>query len=298
MEDLLNACISQLDPKALPYEISVFDKEQTVLDRFRPNGKTYELLLSKANADRSDVTFRKLKSVNRRKAGKAVDEGVEISSYVIVRPNTTNPYTATVLMTMGAGVSVRDVTKLLGQLANKAAGDSRFKKCFWFDHPSAAKKEDGTSEQYKVRYRFEHECYLGQTLSEALTHGKFQDMELIAEGPIKMDDGSGNFQAVKKTVTVKAHTPQLVTAASLKNFVKSLAGKKALADGDEFQTLRVHYESDDGRDATATLAINDLERSFTKKAKIELDGEVEEYQSDFHRAIVQPLRELLKVVPS
>lgn len=299
MEDLLNACISQLDASALPYSISSFSKEQTALDKFRPYGKNHELLLSKANADRSDVTFRRMESAERRKAGKEANEGVDISSHAIVRPNTTtNPFTATLLMTMGSGVSARDVVKLLNELAEKAPSSGKFKACFWFDHPSAAKKEDGTPEQYQVRYKFESESYLGQTLDAALEQGRFQDMELIAEGPIRMDDGSGNFQAIKKTVTVKAKTPQLVTPASLKNFVKSFAGKETAPDWSDFRTLRVHYESADGRDATATLAINDLEQAFTKKAKIELGVEVEECQEDFHDAIIEPLRELLKVVPS
>ncbi|PAT43796.1 hypothetical protein CK621_02880 [Vandammella animalimorsus] len=290
MEDLLNACAARARAMGLPREIRKTQKTQMMLDALRAHGGHHELLLSKADADCSDVSLRTLQSNSRRRAGKAAHEGVEISSHAIVRPNA-DRRTAALALTMGAGVSGRDVALLLNKLAREAASDAKFKPCFWFDHPSAAKGEDGKPVQYRVRYTFECEAYLGQTLRDALEHGKFQHMELIADADLGMDDG-GNLRATKETLTVKAENPEMVTVSSIKNAIGALRKKRA----QNFRTLRLHYAAENGRDATAVLAVNDLEQAFTRKAKISLESDVEEYQEKFHPTVIGHLRALMKDV--
>ena len=70
------------------------------------------ILLNKPDPERSDVAYRKRKSKSRRLGNKELDEDIEVSSHILIKiPQ--NSTKATMLLTIGAGISPSKITSLL-----------------------------------------------------------------------------------------------------------------------------------------------------------------------------------------
>lgn len=295
LPDLLKCFAGLATGSKLPQLIRRSSKLHTVLADwgYDKTNNCYELLISKANAALSDVALRDLTTTRVRKAGKTKVEGIEISAHVLVRPNA-DGRTATVLLTMGAGVGPKDIEILLKHLSREAAKSRRNKTLFHFDEPSGAKDTSGKPLQYRVNYGFAAFAHQGQTLANALRAGEFQEMELIAQGRTQFDAG-GNLQITERSLSVQAKIPKAVTGASILNAVRSF---KKTSGGAEFNKLRIHYKTVAGKKTSATLNINDLDAAFTLKDHIEFGADVEAQQDVLDAVILAGMKPLLQSVPS
>ena len=240
LPDLLESFARLAIERNLPHSIRKTSQIHTVLSDWSYDkvSNSYSLLISKANAALSDVALRDLKTAKLRKAGKTKIEGIEVSAHVLVRPNSDGK-TAAVLLTMGAGVSAKDVEILLGLFSREAAKIIKNNALFYFDEPSGAKDADGKPLQYKVRYSFPIYAHQGQTLKDALYSGEFQEMVLISNVRSKFDSG-GNLQVTEHSLKVQADLPKSVTAASISNAVRFF---KKSSDGAGYDKLRIHYKT-------------------------------------------------------
>lgn len=278
----------------LPVEISKTKQAKVSLADayFDPANGWYELLINKADAGVSDVAFRDLGTAKTRKAGKTKTEGIDVSSHVMVRPNA-NGHTATVLLTMGAGISVKDVAALFKSLTQQASGLPAYSQLFYFDDPSGANDENGNPKQYRVSYRFIPAAYKSQTLTNALNSGEFEYLELIAHEDRAFDAG-GNLTIDQQILKVKAGLPALVTFATIRNALKDYEKKSG---AERFDKLRVRYKNPTGDSTSTTLDIAGLDGAFTQNEVIRFDGEVEAQQTKLSQTVLLPMRKLMQAVP-
>lgn len=295
LPDLLKCFAGLATGRSLPQTIRKSKQLHTVLSdwSYDKTQNSYELLINKANAALSDVALRDLATARLRKAGKTKIEGIEVSAHVLVRPNA-NGKTASVLLTMGAGVAAKDIEVLLRGLSRQAAKNRRNKALYWFDDPSAAKDAHGKPLQYEVHYSFVAYAHQGQTLTTALQAGEFESMELIAYERSKFDTG-GNLQITERSLSVQADLPKTVTGASIRNAVGIF---KKLPEGAGYDKLRIHYKTVAGKRTSATLDINHLDAAFTLKELIEFDTDVEAQQETLSPTILSGMKPLLQLVPA
>ncbi len=275
---------------APPVEVSKTKLARTILvdARYDSTNGWYELLLNKADAAVSDVALRDFNTARTRKAGKTRTEGIEMSSHVMVRPNP-NGHTATVLLTMGAGVAVKDVAALFKRLSTQASKVPAHRDLFYFDDPSGARDKQGNPEQYRVSYRFVPSAYKSQTLSNALKSGEFEYMELIAHEDGEFDAG-GNLKVEQRVVKVSAGLPVHVTGAKIVNAVRDYLKKP---DAEHFDTLRVRYKTPTGNSTSTTLDIAGLDAAFTQKETIRFLSEVEAQQNQLSQTVLNEMRKLM-----
>lgn len=295
LKDLLKKFTLLASGSKLPKTIRRSTHIHTVLAdwNYDATNGCYELLVSKANAALSDVALRDLGTTKVRKAGKTKAEGIEVSAHILIRPNK-DAKKAAVLLTMGAGVSAKDIEILLRMLSRLAAKDPRSKKLFYFDDPSGAKSPDGMPIQYKVQYGFAAFAHQGQTLATALKDGEFEGMDLIAHDQEKFDVG-GNLEIVERSIGIKAKLPQAVTAATLRNALGLHSNK---VGGVTYDKLRLRYKTVAGKSTSATLDLNDLDAAFTLKEHIEFDSDVEAQQDKLDSVILKGMKPLLQLVPA
>ena len=286
-------CFQRLAARA-PVEISRTNKDSTFLADWNHDAANnfYELLINKADATLSDVAFRNLTTQSLRKGGKQKIEGIENSSHILLKPDA-NGHTITVLMTMGAGISIADVVRLFRKLSKMASSLKANYDIFHFDHPSGAKTSDGKPVKYRVSYKFRDFAYKGQTLTQALLTGEFESLELIAHDVSRFDTG-GNLQVQKRVVQVKATLPKTVTGASLRNAIRQF---KQSPDGAYFDTARIQYKSPSGKTSATTLQLQALDAAFTHNERIEFDTDVEAQQASLSQTVLQKMRPLLLALP-
>jgi len=292
---LLNCFAGLATASKLPQTVRKSSQVHTVLSdwNYDQASNSYQLLISKANAALSDVALRDLKTAKLRKAGKTKAEGIEVSAHILLRPNA-NGKTATVLLTMGAGVASKDVEVLLRGLSRMASKLPKNKTLYWFDDPSGAKDDKGKPKQYEVHYGFAAYSHMGQTMTEALRTGEFTSMELVA--PVRSQfDAGGNLQITERTLTVHADLPKTVTAAGVRNAIRHFQKQP---DASIYSKLRIHYKTVSGKTTSATLELNHLDAAFTLKEQIDFTMDVEAQQESLCPAIVDGMKTLLQSVPT
>jgi hypothetical protein len=245
---------------------------------------TFWALINRADADRSDITLRDLKTRAVRKAGKLRHEGIESSAHTLIAPHA-DGRRALILMTMGAGVSMVTLEKMFRELGKVVLGDAANDDLSLFNHPSGEREKDGSQKKYRVHYSFDILAHKGQLLDNALKSGRFSSMELVAHEFKKFDAG-GNLQITQQTVLVKAGNPGTITASNLVQSVKTyLRGQPS----HQFEKVKIQYKNDAGDPSTATFDINDLDAAFTKRESIHFDTDVEAQQSSISNTVMEQL---------
>ena len=295
LPDLLNCFAGLATQSKLPQPIRKSNNLHTVLADwdYDKSNNCYQLLVSKANAALSDIALRDLGTAKLRKAGKTKVEGIEISAHTLLRPNKDNK-TAAVLLTMGAGVALKDIEVMLNNMSRLAAKGRSNKALYWFDNPSGARDANGKFMQYQVSYRFSARAHMGQTLENALRSGQFDSMELVAPVLSQFDSG-GNLQVTERSLSVHAVIPKTVTGASVINAIRSF---KKQPGGADYTKVRLHYKTVAGKPTSATLQLNDLDAAFTLKEHIEFDTDVEAQQETLSPTIVKGMKLLLQTIPT
>lgn len=250
--------------------------------------KYHQILINRADSSVSDVTFRDFQSNKTRKAGKTKVEGVEFSAHIIVRPNP-DKCSALVVMTAGAGVTATVLDRLFKDLTLTLKDDVANADLFVFAHPSSERDSKGNPVTYKVNYKYECLGHKGTILDDALRNGTFLSMDLIAHEHRKFDAG-GNLQIKEQSISVKADTPSLMTAAGLINAVKAYMRSSPPV---QFDNARIRYKGESGEPQTTTLKTNELDAAFTRRQKIDLPIDVEAQQTQLHPQIIAAMEKLL-----
>ncbi|MEO8118021.1 MAG: hypothetical protein ABI606_01705 [Rhodoferax sp.] len=250
--------------------------------------KFHRILINRADSNVSDVTFRDFNSNRIRKAGKTKVEGVESSAHIIVKPKS-DKRSALVMMTAGAGVTAQMLERLFTQLTTALKDATGNSDLFAFPHPSNERDSKGMTVTYKVNYKYECLGHKSTVLDDALRNGTFLSMELIAHEHSAFDTG-GNLQINEQSISIKAATPSLLTAAGLINAVKAYMKN---SPAKQYDNARIRYKGDGGDPQTTTLKTNELDAAFTRKQKVELASEVEAQQTKLHPDIIAAMEKLL-----
>lgn len=244
------------------------------------------ILINRADKNVSDVAFKNFENGAVRKGNKTKDEGIDISSHVILKPLANTPKSSA-LITMGAGVTARLICVLLNLLTRVVKKNPQFRSLFYFRHPSNALGGNGRPLEYSVRYVFDYVAHKSATLEDALTRGTFVSMDLVAH-EVSAFDAGGQFTIEEQSIVVKAAVPETVTGASIINGFRAFVP----STNRQYDKLRVRYKVDD-RVETTTLNTNDLDAVFTRSKIIQLDPPQEQQQTVFSAEIIGKMQELL-----
>jgi hypothetical protein len=256
--------------------------------KFAAGQGTHRVLINRADKTLSDVAFRDFDSRKVRKGGKTKAEGIEASCHVIMRPNK-DGRSALVLLTAGAGVTRETVERLIAQRVRQLAKSEANDDLFAFRHPSGEKAANGAPATYRVRYKVECVAHKSKQLDEALKHGGFVSLDLIAPEYDKFDAG-GNLRINASSISIKADNPTLVTAAGLVNAVKSYLKK---TPKNAYDSARIRYKADGNNTSTVTLNTNDLDSAFSRKERVELSTEAEAQQEKLEPIVIAAMESLL-----
>ncbi len=288
LSDVLAACRQVVT--ALPYEISKGPAIAITLADWRidPATGNHELLINKADITKSDVAFRDMQTSNVRMAGKQRTEAIECSSHFIIQP-AADGRTAKVLMTMGSGLSIVHLERLVGQLARIAAKQLATAGLFRFPVPSGERDAKGIPVTYSVRYTFGCTGYKGTVLDNALRNGEFLEMELIAHDT-KLFDAGGNLAIEQQSIKVRPVGAGPFTGAGLKQLIK---GFMASGPHDPYHQARIRYKTPVGKTSTTTLEVTALDAAFTHNETIELDPPADDFQTNLHAGILAEMKRLL-----
>lgn len=248
----------------------------------------FEILINRADRNVSDITFKHFETRTARKAGKKDIEGIECSSHVVIAPSK-NLLIATLLLTVGSGVTISRIETMLNVLVRELRTSGKHKDIFTFAHPSGEKDEKNKAKKYSVRYRFNCVAQQSILLTEALKNGHFVSMDLISHNYENFDSG-GNLQIQEQILNIKPTIKNKVTANSIMNAVRSFV---RLPQGKAYNELRVRYTNSAGRQQSAALQVNNLDAAFTRREVIELDQDVQEQQTVIDKTIIDAMIKLL-----
>ena len=288
LSEVLAAC-RQMVP-ALPYEISKGRAIAITLADWRidPATGNHELLINTADITKSDVAFRDMQTSNVRMAGKQRTEAVACSSHFIIQP-AADGSSAKVLMTMGSGLSVVHLERLVARLAKAAGRQAAMAALFKFPVPSGERDAKGVPVTYSVRYSFGCTGYKGTILENALRTGAFLEMELVAHDT-KVFDAGGNLTIEQQSIKVRPARARPFTAAGLKQMIR---GYMAGSPHDPYHQARIRYKTPVGKTATTTLEMTALDAAFTHNETIELNPPADDYQTSLHAGILAEMKKLL-----
>jgi hypothetical protein len=222
------------------------------------------LLLNRPDADLSDVTYKDKKTKSRRNGNKTPTEAIEISSHVIITARLNSEY-AEVKMTMGAGVYIERVVKLLNDLYDENKKTSKkilaLKKR---THPTNAIGADNKPLTYQVNHRFEHRAHPNAWLKDILNSGEVSGLELIETGHHQFDTTQAH-DIVRKTLKIIPMSSKW-SIQSIRDLLP-LAKKNHQLSADK---IRIDYKVGSDK-SDRTFALNELDSAFTKSERIELN---------------------------
>ena len=252
----------------------------------------YAMLLNCADRDVSDIALKDFSTRVRRKAGKTIQEGIEESCHVLIKPGA-DGRRALLLMTMGSGVTFSAVEKALRELIKAVKAKSSNDDLFRFPEPTGAMLDAKTPVTYAVDYSVQLVAHKGTALDDALTHGSFVSMELISHA-FKNFDAGGNLQEERQSVFVTAAKSKVgsLTASLVKKAIRTFVKQHATTDL-QYDNVRIAYTAPDGQIHHNTLQTNDLDQAFTKRVSIELQKPVDAQQLKLSETVLSAMRELL-----
>ncbi|MBT2326492.1 hypothetical protein J7E62_29695 [Variovorax paradoxus] len=242
------------------------------------------ILINRADKNISDITFRNFDDGTTRKAGKTDREGLDNSCHVLVRPDP-DGRTALLMMTMGSGVGTGLLERMFSLLTTSLKSDPRNDDLFNFRHPSNEVDKQGKPKTYRVRYRFACVAHKGAILDDALRHGEFQQMRLIAHKFEKFDSG-GSMHIEQQSVVVKPSPNKVTSAAAIKNAIRAFTKRRNDVD---FVDARISYKAANGHTKIASLDTRNLDAAFTRREIAELPIDVENHQKKISRIILSAM---------
>lgn len=248
----------------------------------------FEILINRADRNVSDITFKHFETRTARKAGKKEIEGIECSSHVVIAPSK-NPLKATLLLTVGSGITIGRIETMLNILVRELKTSGKHDDIFKFSHPSGERDEKNNVKKYSVRYRFQCVAQQSTHLTEALKNGHFVSMDLISHSYENFDAG-GNLQIQEQTLSIKPTIKNKVSASSVVNAVRRFV---KMPKGKAYNELRVRYTNRSGRTQSAALQVNNLDAAFTRREIIDLDRDVQEQQTEIDKTIIDAMIKLL-----
>lgn len=247
---------------------------------FDRNNCRLTLLLNKPDPDLSDVTYKDRRTKARRSGNKSVTEAIEISSHIVISA-LSNQAKAEVRMTMGAGIYINRVTKLLNMLYDKYSGvDASLIALSTRPHPTNIRDENNQVVTYKVRHRFESLAHPNAWLTNILNNGTVQGIELIEQGSDQFDSDQPH-EITRRTMSVKPSTGKVSTDIIRK--IAGIANKKYHLHANK---VRIEYKLAGGESSERLFLLNDLDAKFTKSESIDLDTDHNQQQSVISNEII------------
>lgn len=256
----------------------------TIADwRFNKANRTLFVLLNQNDLSKSDVAFRDRANKTVRMAGKLPTEGIETSSYIALKFNHNNRI-ASLVMTMGAGITIDHVVKLFRALIDKLRQNGASQPIFEFPHPSGAIVK-GVLQTYSVQYAIEWSVEKSEYLNKVLTLGTLEGVELIHDGSYNFDS-AGNFVRERTAVTIKP--TKSVSLKELKNAIDDFKRQ-----GNSVESAKIFFRDPNGESKSTSLPVNGLTDAFVKKTRLTFVTDVTDQDAKFSKTILDPLSNLL-----
>lgn len=250
---------------------------------FDKSKRTLFVLLNQNDINKSDVAFRDRNKKTVRMAGKLPTEGIETSSYIGMRFDNNNR-TASLVMTMGAGITIDNVVKLFRSLIEKLKISGLYKSLFEFPHPSGAVVK-GVQQKYSVQYAIEWSVEKSEYLNAVLASGTLEGVELIHNGSYNFDS-AGNFVRERTAITIKP--TKTVTVGEIKRAIDDYKKK-----GNSVESAKIYFKDANGDSKSTSLPVNGLSDAFVKKTRLIFQTDVTDQDAKFSSTILNPLSNLI-----
>ena len=222
------------------------------------------ILVNRADRDLPDVAFKDFKTRETRFAGKKKEEGIDISTHLVLRPSA-DGRSAVLLVTQGGGMSIGILEAFFGKWTRLLKDEGKHLKLFEFPHPSGEKDKS-----YQVTYSFECHGHKGATLENDLALGKLTEMELISHRSARFDSG-GNLMMSATSISLK---PIATFAGTLTNI------KAAIRDGmsqskESYDEVRIKFKDHSDKLRSESFLINALDEAFVRREYIHFDTDIQ-----------------------
>lgn len=244
------------------------------------------LVLSCADPDLSDVSFKDMNTGSSRMAGKAAHEAIDKSCHVLIKPGPDKTGPATMLQTSNSGVTPERICAALARQLKAASAQPQYAHHFERNHP------DGVAgHKLKLLTSFDHRGHQSQYLQQILQSGRLEGVELISEQHEGIDDEKGY---VVTSRMVKLDVVDAEAARSMTR-LKNLFKRKALMPaGPPPNKAKVYFrESESGQKKSQMFETNDLEQAFSKREIITFDTDISTKYTQVSMTVIDKMRQLL-----
>lgn len=248
---------------------------------YHPRRGEYYVLFNRADPTGSDVPFKNLKTGRARMAGKTDDDGIDLSSHVIVRLPRSGVGPALLLMSGGSGLSAAKLATALTRLLRAGAKDPTFKAHFTRENPSGA-----AGEKIPVNNSLELVGHQSKYLQHILRTGRLEGMELISDVAQKLDS-DGSFMITSKVLKVEA-----VQTGAKMSMSKLLAAIKGAPDDIDRARIKF-FEAGETTPQTHTFMLSDIEAAFVMKERIQFETDISPRYETVSLTVIDKMRELL-----
>jgi len=239
------------------------------------------ILVNRADRDLPDVAFKDFKTRATRFAGKKKEEGIDVSTHMLIRPNN-DGRSAVLLVTQGGGMGISILESFFGKWTRQLKEQGKNIELFQFPHPSGEK--DRT---YPVSYSFQCYGHRGATLEKDLALGQLTEMELISHRAARFDSG-GNLQMYATSISLK---PIATFSSTLSNL------KAAIKDGvslskESYDEVRIKFKDHSDKLRSESFQINALDEAFVRREYIQFDTDIQSNYKKISGKILDQMKEL------
>jgi hypothetical protein len=213
--------------------------------------REHYLLFNRADASLPDIPLRHFRTGESRWAGKELEEGIDLSSHVLIRLPRDQTKPALTMLTGGSSLRTEDIPRMLNRLLKEAERLDSYSGLFLRDHPN------GSSERVRLHSKFEVDAHPSADLSLLLRGGALTGIDLISDGDEELDEEHRLMITETEFKVVPTQPGASLTLTVLKNAIGKAPAK--------IDRVRVHYKQ--GEDATKAklLLMQNLEAAFARK---------------------------------
>lgn len=282
LDQLLSPVVQAFKAKKITPTLRRAGKLVEIEDVIQHSAHEFQFLISVADADKPDPVIKHMTTRQRRNAGKGRDEGLDVSTHVLVQCMP-GGYSAKLRMTRGGHVSATLVCELLGRAIRALKRDKAHSSLFNFPHPSGA-----TGAVYAVQYAFECDSEANQTVQDALSHGELKEVELISSCKSDVVDAETGLELKSQSLTLSPSASGL--KGGLRALKKLISSKDMGIDADH---VRLRFRpNENAKDIERTFKVDGLEGAFTLSKEIMLQSDVQSVYTKINKEIIDAMRAL------
>jgi hypothetical protein len=224
-------------------------RRATYLQKVIHERKVACLLISVSDKNAADPAFSDPAAKTRRVIAKKLEEGLEVSTHIVINLNPVKPNTYSLVLEGAAGLPSTRVEQFINFNLRKAA--SLFPDEFLVDHPTGAKL-NGVVQKIKTRIKVSLKGHPSARLVQDINEGTLTALELIREKTTPVLWDQHGYVAEKQAMValnvsgVPKRNPLVKHFTTIREVCDNASKKK-------FDSLRVRFKTPAGLNRTVLL---------------------------------------------